>query len=381
MNFPFGPATMAAALLATSALTGQARASCNLGNGIKHVVYLQFDNTHFTRDNANVPSDLEQMPNLYNFVTQNGFLLSNDHTQLLSHTADGILTSETGVYPDRQGAGAIANSFNYYNTSTGNATAYNSSFVYWTNKLTDTSPGGDTSYVLLAETGKNAPAPWVGYTRAGCDVGAVGIADIDLENTTSDIAASYGNPSAEYSFVTKTGTGAPSSGQKVADFEGIALHCAVGSTICATANSLTGTQSDGLPTSKAVADLLPDEPGGYTGFQGIFGHRYAVPALQAVLGQPTNGQLTDYQGNLIGYQTASGGQIIQSQTISGFPGFDGMFPFVTLSYAETMLKAGVPVVYGYLPTRMTITTARRMASIPRAARSLTAQASKAMSTN
>jgi hypothetical protein len=134
MNFPFGPATMAAALLATSALTGQARASCNLGNGIKHVVYLQFDNTHFTRDNANVPSDLEQMPNLYNFVTQNGFLLSNDHTQLLSHTADGILTSETGVYPDRQGAGAIANSFNYYNTSTGNATAYNSSFVYWTNK-------------------------------------------------------------------------------------------------------------------------------------------------------------------------------------------------------------------------------------------------------
>src|SRR6266849_3798296 len=31
---------------------------------IQHVIYIQFDNTHFTRDNPNVPSDLEQMPNL-----------------------------------------------------------------------------------------------------------------------------------------------------------------------------------------------------------------------------------------------------------------------------------------------------------------------------
>ena len=29
---------------------------------IKHVIYVQFDNTHLIRDNANVPSDLEQMP-------------------------------------------------------------------------------------------------------------------------------------------------------------------------------------------------------------------------------------------------------------------------------------------------------------------------------
>jgi hypothetical protein len=30
--------------------------------GIKHVIYIQFDNVHFTRDNPNVPSDLEQVP-------------------------------------------------------------------------------------------------------------------------------------------------------------------------------------------------------------------------------------------------------------------------------------------------------------------------------
>jgi len=44
--------------------------SCKLnsaGSNIKHVIYLQFDNVHLTRDNPSVPSDLEQMPHLYDF--------------------------------------------------------------------------------------------------------------------------------------------------------------------------------------------------------------------------------------------------------------------------------------------------------------------------
>src|SRR5439155_11748175 len=53
---------------------------------IQHVIYIQFDNTHFTRDNPNIPSDLEQMPNLLNFIEGNGVLLSNHHTPLISHT-------------------------------------------------------------------------------------------------------------------------------------------------------------------------------------------------------------------------------------------------------------------------------------------------------
>ena len=50
-------------------------ASCVLGTGsgrIKHVIYLQFDNVHLRRDNPNVPSDLEQMPHLLNFLKGNG---------------------------------------------------------------------------------------------------------------------------------------------------------------------------------------------------------------------------------------------------------------------------------------------------------------------
>ena len=51
--------------------------SCVLGNGIQHIIQIQFDNFHFTLDNPNVPSDLEQMPNLLNFIQGNGTLLTN----------------------------------------------------------------------------------------------------------------------------------------------------------------------------------------------------------------------------------------------------------------------------------------------------------------
>ena len=44
--------------------------SCHLGNGVQHVINLVFDNVHFSRDNPNVPSDLEQMPHLLDFLKQ-----------------------------------------------------------------------------------------------------------------------------------------------------------------------------------------------------------------------------------------------------------------------------------------------------------------------
>ena len=50
------------------------------------------------------------MPHLLNFMKDNGTLLSNDHTILISHTAGGILSSLTGVYPDRHGQ-TVSNSY------------------------------------------------------------------------------------------------------------------------------------------------------------------------------------------------------------------------------------------------------------------------------
>src|SRR5215469_8040250 len=48
------------------------RSSCHLANGVRHVIVIQFDNVHLRRDNPNVPSDLEQMPNLLSFLDSQG---------------------------------------------------------------------------------------------------------------------------------------------------------------------------------------------------------------------------------------------------------------------------------------------------------------------
>src|SRR3989442_9483157 len=147
-----------AAPIHTSLLDGTCQLNSVKGQ-IQHVINLQFDNTHFTRDDPNVPSDLEQMPNLLNFIVGNGVLLTNHHTPLISHTATDILTSFTGVYGDRMGV-PVSNSFRYYNpnkvtTNTG------VSFAYWTDPIFD--PSGsptDFTYNMLTADGKNAPAPW-----------------------------------------------------------------------------------------------------------------------------------------------------------------------------------------------------------------------------
>src|SRR3954454_1962843 len=129
-----------------------AATSCQLNshNGkIKHVVFTIFDNVHFLRDNPNVPSDLEQMPNLLNFIRSNGTLLTNDHTVLISHTANGILTNLTGMYSARHGQ-AVSNSFRSFKSD--GTTASSSSFKYWTDGVdggnpatTPTTPSSDTT--------------------------------------------------------------------------------------------------------------------------------------------------------------------------------------------------------------------------------------------
>ena len=109
--------------------------NCQLASAhgdIQHVIYIQFDNVHFTRDNPNVPSDLEQMPHLLNFLTGNGVLLDNHHTPLISHTGNDILTSITGLYGSDHG-GAVANSYRYFNPD--GTTASTPVFAYWTDLI------------------------------------------------------------------------------------------------------------------------------------------------------------------------------------------------------------------------------------------------------
>src|SRR5579871_3397306 len=73
---------------ATGNATHTSTSGCQLANGIKHVIDIVFDNVHVNRDNPNVLSDIEQIPSLYKFMTQNGTLLTNNHTPLIAHTAN-----------------------------------------------------------------------------------------------------------------------------------------------------------------------------------------------------------------------------------------------------------------------------------------------------
>jgi hypothetical protein len=292
----------------------QAASSCHLSSArgdIQHVIHIQFDNTHFQRDNPNVPSDLEQMPHLLNFITNNGVLLGNDHTALISHTATGILSTLTGVYPDRMGQ-PVSNSFRYFKTD--GTTRTGVSFAYWTAPLFD--PAGtttDTTPTMINENGKVAPAPWVPFTRAGCDVGSVAAANTILENTAIDIPTVFGAGSPEAAEVVSDPK------QAFADFVGIGVHCAQGSARCTAANN-------GKP------DLLPDEPNGYNGYNGLFGAKYVNPVINP------NGPMTDLNGNVI--QDATGHV--------GFPGFDGMEATVSLSWVAQMQEAGIPITYAYI---------------------------------
>jgi len=387
------------------------------GNRIRHVIYLQFDNTHLWRDRQQFESDLEQMPHLMNFLRENGTLSDNEHTILISHTAGGILTSLTGLYPDRMGQG-VSNSYGFFRPN--GSVGFSSSFKYWTdivdggNPATDPpTPPADTNYNMVngdSGSAKNAPAPWVPWTRVGCDVGNVSTANAVLENnnsivfaagpTTLAAAAVAGatnirvgsvsgftvgmritidtGPSAESAVIAHVGTpgaggtgidlttalanahgnGVPVYGptatdptgdmtkvfgegspewnegrdsqiarfataaraKALTDFVGITIHCGSAGGIC---NS----------SPDAKLDELPDEPGGYSGFRGLFGAKYVNPAING--GSPV---VTD----------TTGAPINDPFGQPGFPGFDGMPAKVTLGYIAQMQEAGVPVTFGYI---------------------------------
>jgi hypothetical protein len=317
--------------------------NCGLRHNVKHVVYLIFDNVHFLRDNPNVPSDLEQMPHLLNFIRGNGTLLTNDHTVLISHTGNGILTSLTGMYSDRHGQ-AVANSYRYFKNDGSGTTLSSSSFKYWTDLTDDVNtPPFDANYNMVnadSGTNKNAPAPWVPYTRAGCDWGATALANVVLENTgtgpAGDMTKVFGSGSPEWNeAVASNGApaGTPARNLAQTDFVGLAIHCAQNKkSICHN-------------NANAKADQLPDEPGGYSGYQGLFGGKYVNPAICPA--NPSNCTTATANGQLA-LKKLDGTKITDQFDQPGFPGFDGLFASTTLSYVAQMQESGIPVTFGYI---------------------------------
>ena len=138
---------------------------------------------------------------------------------------------------------------------------------------------------------KTTPAPWVTYTRAGCDVGNISVANTVLENNSinpgGDIANVYGNRRRRRRRSPRP-CGRPTSSASPSTARRPPRACAT-------------------PARTRRADPLPDEPGGYDGYSALFGAKYVNPAITggaAAVNDLNGSPITDPAGN------------------PGFPGFD-----------------------------------------------------------
>jgi hypothetical protein len=299
---------------------------------------------------------MELMPHLTSFIEANGVLLSNNHTPLIAHTATDSMTTYTGLYGDRAGM-PIANDYYAYNK--GGSADPADSFVYWTDPVDDTATtpnaGHDTNPSMVyspvppataatpVKPDTIAPAPWVPFTRAGCNVGEVASANMDLE-TTADIPRVFGATSPEAKQLSADTD--PYKDAETADYIGIAVHCAKAAALCANAEAIKYGETTASHT--AVTDTLPNEPGGYTGYQALFGHKYVAPGLGAGTDSlKRNGyEVTNAKGNLVDLF----GNELDGSYLTDYPGFPGydVNAAQSLAYVADMQESGVPVTYAYL---------------------------------
>jgi hypothetical protein len=237
----------------------------------------------------------------------------------------------------------VTNSYNVYNPN--GTTDPATSFTYWTSPIidtrntpaqpnpVDTAPSMSYSATVpaTAPANKITPAPWVPFTRAGCDVGDFSTANMVLENAAGDVPTVFGANSPEA--IQTANDPDKFKDVETAQYVGEAVHCAQGSTICG-------------DSSHAVADTLPTEPGGYDGFQALFGAKYIAPAIGGGDNVTHDGfPVTDANGNL----TDLNGNTMQ-EPFTHTPGFPGFSPTAAQSLAVVadMQEAGIPVTYAYI---------------------------------
>src|SRR5438552_13495001 len=101
---------------------------------------------------------------------------------------------------------------------------------------------------------KVTPAPWVPFTRAGCDFGAISLANIELENTGTgpfgDMSEAFGTGSPEWSQAVASNaapSGTAARAKALTDYVGIAIHCGSGGGICdSNPTNVTNSRPDKL---------------------------------------------------------------------------------------------------------------------------------------
>ena len=183
------------------------------------------------------------------------------------------------------------------------------------------------------------------FTRGRLQRGRGRPANQELENASYDIPKVFGANSPEAQQLAAD----PDSFKdaETADYVGLGVHCARNAAFCANAEAVKFGQT--TPSHTAAPDVLPDEPGGYNGYQALFGSKYIAPELGA--GTPNLTQngvpVTNAAGNL----TDEFGNEIDGAFLNnypGFPGYGGINAAQSLSYAADMLEHGIQVVNMYI---------------------------------
>ena len=218
--------------------------------------------TSTLRETTRMSRHLEQMPNLLNFLEGNGAFITREHTPLKSHTADDIITSLTGVYGDQHGM-PVANGFGWFN------------------------PPGSKYFDGLCELvpvldryrqHQDRPELFYGYAdwkERSRSLGALDARGLQCWEQSPRQIWSW-----KMSLVISPRCLLPIPHgwrqrrpkltatiiKRAADHEGIAIHCAKGSPVCSNTNG-------GEP------DLLPQEPGGYNGFNALYGNIFVAPVI------------------------------------------------------------------------------------------------------
>jgi hypothetical protein len=194
---------------------------------------------------------------------------------------------------------------------------------------------------MITDGQKNTPAPWVPFTRDGCDFGAVSLANIELENTGTgpfgDMSEAFGTGSPEWNEAVASNaapSGTAARAKALTDFVGIAIHCGFGGGICV---------RNATNVANSRPDRLPDEPGGYLGYQALYGAKYVNPAVCAVPGASCSTVMGQAAVN-----NTEGQPVTDPFGQPGFPGFDGAYAKNTLGYLAQMQEAGIPITWGYI---------------------------------
>ncbi len=338
----------------TSVSTASTASTCHLANGIQHVIDIMFDNVHVNRDNPNVLSDIEQMPALYNFITSNGTLLTNNHTPMIAHTANDLDHELHRPVRRPPGQGRVQRLLRLH--PTGGVTPSGRQVRRESSSATGRAAEGATASRdgLLGDGPAAGSAP-SRLPRRGCRSPAPG-------------ATSAASRRPTWSWRTSTPTSRTSSGRTrpeaqqlptptipelVQGSRGRRLHrprrpLREGQHVLRERGCEVRADE---PSNTAVADVLPDEPGGYDGYQAVFGHKYLQPSprrRRQLRRQPClreRRQLTRSPTRPGTSIDLGGKEIDGAVSAARRPGFPASAPITaaqTLAYIADMQESGVP---------------------------------------